>query len=297
MGTVSLLQQSPGLFAAAMFVLGLLVGSFLNVVIYRLPLILERQWQAQCAELDGKEVAEPTDPFTLASPRSHCPSCKAPVSAMQNIPVISWLVLKGRCAACGTRIPARYPAVELATGLLSAAVAWHFGFGFEAACALLLTWFLIPLTGIDLDHQLLPDVLTLPLVWLGLLASLFHDPASGAALPVSPRDAILGAAAGYLFLWGVFHAFKLLTGKEGMGYGDFKLFAALGAWMGWQMLPLILLLSAAVGAIVGIALVVFRKQGREVPIPFGPYLAGAGWIAALWGPQIVGGYLSVAGLH
>jgi leader peptidase (prepilin peptidase)/N-methyltransferase len=216
---------------------------------------------------------------------------------MQNIPVISWLVLKGRCAACGTRIPARYPAVELATGLLSAAVAWHFGFGFVAACALLLTWFLIPLTGIDLDHQLLPDVLTLPLVWLGLLASLFHDTASGAALPVSPRDAILGAAAGYLFLWGVFHAFKLLTGKEGMGYGDFKLFAALGAWMGWQMLPLILLLSAAVGAIVGIALVVFRKQGREVPIPFGPYLAGAGWIAALWGPQIVGGYLSVAGLH
>jgi len=297
MGIVSLLQQSPSLFAAAMFVLGLLIGSFLNVVIYRLPLILERQWQAQCAELDGKEVAEPTDPFTLASPRSHCPSCKAPVSAMQNIPVISWLVLKGRCAACGTRIPARYPAVELATGLLSAAVAWHFGFGFEAACALLLTWFLIPLTGIDLDHQLLPDVLTLPLVWLGLLASLFHDPASGAALPVSPRDAILGAAAGYLFLWGVFHAFKLLTGKEGMGYGDFKLFAALGAWMGWQMLPLILLLSAAVGAIVGIALVVFRKQGREVPIPFGPYLAGAGWIAALWGPQIVGGYLSVAGLH
>ena len=297
MGIVSLLQQSPSLFAAAMFVLGLLIGSFLNVVIYRLPLILERQWQAQCAELDGKEVAEPTDPFTLASPRSHCPSCKAPVSAMQNIPVISWLVLKGRCAACGTRIPARYPAVELATGLLSAAVAWHFGFGFEAACALLLTWFLIPLTGIDLDHQLLPDVLTLPLVWLGLLASLFHDTASGAALPVSPRDAILGAAAGYLFLWGVFHAFKLLTGKEGMGYGDFKLFAALGAWMGWQMLPLILLLSAAVGAIVGIALVVFRRQGREVPIPFGPYLAGAGWIAALWGPQIVGGYLSVAGLH
>jgi leader peptidase (prepilin peptidase)/N-methyltransferase len=297
MGIVSLLQQTPSLFAAAMFVLGLLIGSFLNVVIYRLPLILERQWQAQCAELDGKEVAEPTDPFTLASPRSHCPSCKAPVSAMQNIPVISWLVLKGRCAACGTRIPARYPAVELATGLLSAAVAWHFGFGFEAACALLLTWFLIPLTGIDLDHQLLPDVLTLPLVWLGLLASLFHDPASGAALPVSPRDAILGAAAGYLFLWGVFHAFKLLTGKEGMGYGDFKLFAALGAWMGWQMLPLILLLSAAVGAIVGIALVVFRRQGREVPIPFGPYLAGAGWIAALWGPQIVGGYLSVAGLH
>ncbi len=296
MTIVALLQQSPGLFAAAMFVFGLLIGSFLNVVIYRLPLILERQWQAQCAELEGKEATEPAEPFTLASPRSHCPACKAPVTAMQNIPVISWLVLKGRCAACGTRIPARYPAVELATGILSAAVAWHFGFGFEAACALLLTWFLIPLTGIDVDHQLLPDALTLPLVWLGLLASLFHDPASGAALPVSPPDAIIGAAAGYLSLWGVFHAFKLLTGKEGMGYGDFKLFAALGAWMGWQMLPLILLLSAAVGAIVGIALIVFRKQGREVPIPYGPYLAGAGWIAAMWGPQVVGGYLSVAGL-
>jgi leader peptidase (prepilin peptidase)/N-methyltransferase len=297
MGIVSLLQQSPGLFAAATFVIGLLVGSFLNVVIYRLPLILERQWQAQCAELEGKEPAAAADAFTLSTPRSHCPACKAPVTAMQNIPVISWLVLKGRCAACGTRIPARYPAVELATGLLSAAVAWHFGFGFEAACALALTWFLVPLTGIDVDHQLLPDALTLPLVWLGLLASLFHDPASGTALPVSPRDAIIGAAAGYLSLWGVFHAFKLLTGKEGMGYGDFKLFAALGAWMGWQMLPLILLLSAAVGAIVGIALIVLRKQGREVPIPYGPYLAGAGWIAALWGPQIVGGYLSVAGLR
>jgi leader peptidase (prepilin peptidase)/N-methyltransferase len=297
MALVTLLQQSPGLFAAVTFVIGLLIGSFLNVVVYRLPLILERRWQAQCAELEGKEPAASAEAFTLSTPRSHCPACKAPVTAMQNIPVISWLVLKGRCAACGTRIPARYPAVELATGLLSAAVAWHFGFGFEAACALALTWFLVPLTGIDVDHQLLPDALTLPLVWLGLLASLFHDPASGTALPVSPRDAIIGAAAGYLSLWGVFHAFKLLTGKEGMGYGDFKLFAALGAWMGWQMLPLILLLSAAVGAIVGIALIVFRKQGREVPIPYGPYLAGAGWIAALWGPQIVGGYLSVAGLR
>jgi len=296
MALVTLLQQSPGLFAAVMFVLGLLIGSFLNVVIYRMPVILERQWRDQCAELDGKEPAT-TETLTLATPRSHCPACKAPVTAVQNIPVVSWLALKGRCAACGAKIPARYPLVELATGLLSATVAWHFGLGFEAACALLLTWFLIPLTGIDVDHQLLPDAMTLPLVWLGLLASLFHDPASAAALPVSPQDAIIGAAAGYLFLWGVFHAFKLLTGKEGMGYGDFKLFAALGAWMGWQMLPLILLLSAAVGAIVGIALIVFRKQGREVPIPYGPYLAGAGWIAAMWGPQIVGGYLSVAGLH
>ena len=296
MSLVTLLQQNPALFAAVVLILGLLIGSFLNVVIYRMPVILERQWRDQCAELDGKEPAA-TETFTLATPRSHCPACKAPVTAIQNIPVVSWLALKGRCAACGTRIPARYPLVELATGLLSAAVAWHFGFGFEAACALLLTWFLIPLTGIDVDHQLLPDALTLPLVWLGLLASLFHDPASAGALPVSPRDAIVGAVSGYLFLWGVFHAFLLLTGKEGMGDGDFKLFAALGAWMGWQMLPLILLLSAAVGALVGIALIVFRKQGREVPIPYGPYLAGAGWIAMMWGPQIVGGYLSVSGLR
>ena len=294
---LSLLQQHPGLFAAIVLLFGLLFGSFFNVVIYRLPKMLERQWRDQCAELEGKEATAPAEAFTLSTPRSHCPSCKAPVTAMQNVPVISWLLLKGRCAACGTKIPARYPLVELSTGLLAAAVAWHFGFGFEAACALLVTGFLVPLTGIDLDHQLLPDVLTLPLLWLGLLASLFHDPASTAALPVSPADAIIGAATGYLFLWGVFHAFKLLTGKEGMGYGDFKLFAALGAWMGWQMLPLILLLSAAVGAIVGIALIAFRKQGRDVPIPYGPYLAGAGWIAMMWGPQIVGGYLSVAGLR
>jgi len=297
MEMITTLQQSPALFAAAMLLLGLLIGSFLNVVIYRLPLILERQWQSQCAELGAGEPAAAAEPFTLSTPRSHCPACKAPVTALQNVPVVSWLLLKGRCAACGTRIPARYPLVELATGLLSAAVAWHFGFGFEAVCALLLTWFLIPLTGIDVDHQLLPDALTLPLLWLGLLASLFHDPASPAALPVSPRDAIIGAVAGYVFLWGVFHAFRLLTGKEGMGYGDFKLFAALGAWMGWQMLPLILLLSAAVGALVGIALIALRRQGRDVPIPYGPYLAGAGWIAALWGPQLVDGYLSVAGLR
>ena len=292
-GLLELFSQHAGLFAAVAFVFGLMVGSFLNVVIYRLPLILDREWRAQCAELDGKEVPEST--LSLAHPRSHCPACKAPVKAWQNIPVISWLLLRGRCAHCGAAISVRYPLVELATGLLSAAVAWHFGFGLAAAGALLLTWFLIPLTGIDLDHQLLPDALTLPLVWLGLLFSLGHHGAD--ALPVSPRDAIIGALAGYLFLWAIFHVFRLLTGKEGMGYGDFKLFAALGAWLGWQMLPLILLLSAAVGAAVGIALVALRRQGREVPIPYGPYLAGAGWIALMWGPQIVTGYLHFAGLR
>jgi leader peptidase (prepilin peptidase) / N-methyltransferase len=294
---IDLLQTNTAALAAAVFAVSLLIGSFLNVVIYRLPRILDAQWRAQCAELTGQPAAEVDQALTLSSPRSHCPACKAPVKAIHNIPVVSWLALRGRCASCGVAIPARYPLVELATAVLSATVAWHFGFGFEAGCALLVTWMLIPLTGIDADHQLLPDCITLPLLWLGLLASLGHDPTSTDALPVAPADAIIGAAAGYLFLWSVFHAFKLLTGKEGMGFGDFKLFAALGAWLGWQMLPLILLLSAAVGALVGIALIVFRKQGREVPIPYGPYLAGAGWIAMLWGPQIVSGYLSVAGLR
>ena len=299
MELLSLLEESRAAFAAVAFLFGLAIGSFLNVVIYRLPIILEREWRAQCAELGDEQSAVTATPetFTLAHPRSRCPACSAPIRAVHNIPVLSRLALRGCCASCGARIPARYPAVELAAGILSAAVAWHFGFGFEAGCALVVTWFLVPLTGIDMDHQLLPDSLTLPLLWLGLLASLWADPASSHALPADPRDAIIGAAAGYLFLWGVFHAFRLLTGKEGMGYGDFKLFAALGAWLGWQMLPLVLLLSAAVGAVVGIALIVLRRHGREVPMPFGPYLAGAGWIAMLWGPHIVDGDLSVSGLR
>jgi leader peptidase (prepilin peptidase)/N-methyltransferase len=297
MDTVSILQQNTAVFVAALFAIGLVVGSFLNVVIHRLPLILERQWQAQCAELVGEAGPAETEQLTLATPRSRCPACKAPIRALHNVPVISWLALRGRCASCGARIAPRYPVVELATGLLSAAVAWHFGFGFEAACALAVTWFLIPLTVIDLDHQLLPDALTLPLLWLGLLASLWQGGQAAAAVPVSPRDAIIGAAVAYLLLWAIFHAFRLLTGKEGMGYGDFKLFAALGAWLGWKMLPLILLLSAGVGAAVGIALIALRRQGREVPISYGPYLAGAGWIALMWGPQIVRGYLSFAGLR
>jgi leader peptidase (prepilin peptidase)/N-methyltransferase len=292
-----MLQASPVAFTTAVFFVSLLIGSFLNVVIYRLPLILDAQWRVQCAELAGEPAVEGEQVLTLSSPRSHCPACKAQVKAIHNIPVVSWLALRGRCAHCGARIPIRYPLVELATAILSAAVAWHFGFSFEALCALAVTWLLIPLTGIDADHQLLPDSLTLPLLWLGLLASLAHNPDSAHALPVAPADAIIGAVAGYLFLRGVFHAFKLLTGKEGMGFGDFKLFAALGAWLGWQMLPLVLLLSAAVGAVVGITLILLRKHGREVPIPYGPYLAGAGWIAMLWGPEIVSGYLSVAGLR
>jgi leader peptidase (prepilin peptidase)/N-methyltransferase len=292
----ALLSQSPGACAAIALLLGLTVGSFLNVVIYRLPVMMERGWRQECAALDGRELpAEPV--FNLVVPRSRCPACGTQILARHNVPVFGWLLLRGRCAACGAAIAARYPLVELATGLLSAAVAWHFGFGLEGCAALVITWILVALTGIDVDHQLLPDSLTLPLLWLGLLASLWHTPGSALALPVAPRDAIIGAAAGYLFLRGVYEAFKLLTGKEGMGFGDFKLFAALGAWMGWQMLPLVLLLSAVVGAVVGIGMISLRGRDRQVPMPFGPYLAGAGWIAMLWGPQIVDRYLVASGLR
>jgi leader peptidase (prepilin peptidase)/N-methyltransferase len=287
-----MLAANPAVFAAIAALFGLAIGSFLNVVIYRLPLMLERQWRSQCAEITGHALEPEGEALNLVRPRSRCPSCAAQIRAIHNIPVLSYLALRGCCASCGVKIPLRYPLVELATAIVSGVVAWHFGFGCQAALALVFSWYLIAMTGIDLDRQLLPDVLTLPLLWIGLLASLW--PAAGIA---SPRDALIGAAAGYLVLWIVFHAFRLVTGKEGMGYGDFKLFAAIGAWLGWQMLPLVLLLSAMVGAAVGITLIVTRRHGRDVPISFGPYLAGAGWIAMLWGPLIVGRYLGIAGLH
>jgi leader peptidase (prepilin peptidase) / N-methyltransferase len=308
-----LYATSPMLFTGSVFVLGLVIGSFLNVVIYRLPIMLEREWRAQAAEIlpapagiagsanalgaPGSAGPVPPDRFSLAVPRSACPVCKAPITAWQNIPVISWLALRGRCAACKTRISARYPAVELATGILSAWAAWHFGFGMAAACAVAVTWALIALTGIDIDHQLLPDNITLPFLWAGLLAAVVIGPLAGAALPVSPRDAVLGAAAGYLSLWLVFHAFRLITGKEGMGYGDFKLFAALGAWMGWKVLPLVILLSAASGATLGIAMILLRGRDRAAPMPFGPYLAAAGWLAMLYGNSLIDGYLRLSGLR
>jgi len=305
----ALYSANVALFAASVFVLGLIVGSFLNVVIYRLPIILEREWRAQAAEYapaNGPPAVEPTlasaeplqAPFSLSVPRSACPACKAPISAWQNIPVVSWLALRGRCANCKTRISVRYPVVELATGLLSAWVAYHFGFGGSAACGVLVTWALIALTGIDIDHQLLPDGITLPLLWSGMLASVvFAASGAGSALPVSPRDAIIGAAAGYLSLWLIFHVFRLVTGKEGMGYGDFKLFAALGAWLGWKLLPLVIFLSAAAGAVLGILMIVLRGRDRAAPIPFGPYLAAAGWIAMMYGDGLVSGYLRVSGLQ
>ena len=309
-----LYTASPLLFAGSVFVLGLVIGSFLNVVIYRLPIMLEREWRAQALELlPSADSAATTIPslsierFGLSTPRSACPACKAPIRAWQNIPVISWVILRGRCAACRTKISLRYPVVELTTGILSAWVAWHFGFGTAAACALPLTWALIALTGIDIDHQLLPDRITLPLLWAGLLAAAVLGPVagdpltgahgSGIALPVSARDAIIGASAGYSSLWLVYHAFRLATGKEGMGYGDFKLFGALGAWLGWKLLPLVILLSAATGAVLGILMIVLRGRDRAAPMPFGPYLAAAGWLAMMYGDALMTGYLRVSGLQ
>ncbi len=293
--------ENPWLFVGSVFVFSLMIGSFLNVVIYRLPLMLERDWRSQAAELlqpvaTAPADASPPDPFNLITPRSACPACKAQIKAWQNIPVVSWLILRGRCAACHTKISARYPAVEFATAALSGVVAYHFGFSAATVCALLVTWTLIALTGIDLDHQLLPDNLTLPLMWAGLIAAVVVGPIAGAALPVSPRDAIIGAVAGYVSLWLVFHGFRLVTGKEGMGYGDFKLYAALGAWLGWKLLPLVILLSAATGAVLGIAMIVLRGRDRSAPMPFGPYLAAAGWLAMLYGEPLMNGYMRISGL-
>ena len=293
--------SEPIWFAGSVFLLGLMIGSFLNVVIYRLPIILERDWRSQATDLlhpssDASPASAPLERFTLSTPRSACPKCKAPITALQNVPVVSWLVLRGRCASCKAKISARYPVVELATGVLSAWVAWHFGFGASAACALLVTWALIALTGIDIDHQLLPDNITLPLMWAGLLAAVVVGPVAGAALPVSPKDALIGAAAGYISLWLVFHAFKLVTGKEGMGYGDFKLFAALGAWLGWKVLPMVIVLSAATGAVLGLLMIALQGRDRRAPMPFGPYLAAAGWLAMMYGDWLLNGYLRISGL-
>lgn len=285
----ALLAGSVPVAAAVALVLGLVVGSFLNVVILRLPVMMQREWAAEVAASRGEEAHGSAAPFNLVTPRSHCPQCGHTLSALENIPVVSWLFLRGRCRACGTPISGRYPLVELATGLLSALVVVQLGWSPEAAGALLLTWTLVALSGIDLDHQLLPDSLTLPLLWAGLLVN-------STGLFAELSDAVWGAALGYLGLWAVFHAFRLLTGKEGMGYGDFKLLAALGAWMGWQALPVIVLLSSLVGAAVGIALMVLKGRGRDLPIPFGPYIAAAGLIALLWGEALVQWYFRISGL-
>jgi leader peptidase (prepilin peptidase) / N-methyltransferase len=289
MPIIDFLQSSSPFFISTTFILGLLVGSFLNVVIYRLPLIMQREWQQQCDELAGNTSQE-LEPFTLSSPRSRCPHCNHKISALENIPVISYLVLAGKCRQCKAPISIRYPFIEILCGILSGIVAFYFGFSWACLGALLLTWSLIALTFIDVDHQLLPDSITLPLLWFGIFFNLFDT-------YVHLQTSVIGAIAGYLSLWLVFHSFRLITGKEGMGYGDFKLLAALGAWIGWSFLPTIILLSSLVGAIVGISLIALRQQHRDVPIPFGPYLAAAGWITLIWGDVINQSYLNWSGLH
>ncbi len=278
------LSHSPAFLAVAALLLGLCVGSFLNVVIHRLPLMLEREWRRECrALLELAPEPEPA-PLSLVRPASRCPSCDAPIRPWQNIPLVSWLALRGRCAACRAPISAQYPLVEAATGLLSAYCALRFGWSAQLAAALALTWALLALAVIDLKTQLLPDAITLPLLWLGLLLSL-------GGVFATPAASIVGAAAGYLSLWLVYHAFRLATGKEGMGFGDFKLLGALGAWFGWQALPLIVLLSSAAGAVVGLGLILLRGHDRNVPIPFGPYLALAGWVVLVGGDDLAHAWL------
>jgi leader peptidase (prepilin peptidase)/N-methyltransferase len=294
MSIIEVLQHNSVFYLSAVLVLGLLVGSFLNVVIHRLPIMLKQQWRSDCeeflSEADEKKAPDTTikkadTTFNLVHPRSRCPHCGHQITALENIPVISYLFLKGRCSECKTTISIRYPVIETVSGLMVFTVAWQLGFTAQAGYAMLLSWTLIALTFIDLDHFYLPDNLVLPFLWLGLLINLdntFTD----------INSAVIGAAAGYLVLWSVYQLFKKLTGKEGMGYGDFKLLAMLGAWLGWQMLPVIIILSSFVGAVVGISLIVFKNHQRSQPIPFGPYLATAGWIALLWGAQINQAYLN-----
>lgn len=280
---------SPYLFATLAGIVGLLVGSFLNVVIYRLPIMLQHGWRKDCLEYLQMEAEVEAEPFNLSLPLSRCPHCQSPIKPYQNIPVISYVFLKGQCAHCKNPISCRYPLIEAFTAIASVLVAWHFGYTPQAGFALVLTWALIALSFIDIDHQLLPDNITLPFLWLGLLLSLF-------GLFTNAEASIIGAIAGYLVLWLVYQGFKLATGKEGMGYGDFKLLALFGAWLGWQTLPMIILLSSLVGAIIGIAMIIFAKHDHSKPIPFGPYLAAAGWIAMLWGNEINRLYLSSVGL-
>jgi leader peptidase (prepilin peptidase)/N-methyltransferase len=295
MNLIDTLAANPALFIGVCAALGLLIGSFLNVVIHRVPIMMDNALRAECAALSNPEAAEAaaSAPYNLVRPRSACPKCQTPITAMQNIPVVSWLVLRGQCANCKAPISKRYPLVELATGILSAFIAWRFGFGVTSLAALAFTWFLIALTMIDFDTQYLPDQLTYPLLWLGLLVSLWHPVWAPGAEPVGPRESIIGAAAGYLSLWSVYWLFKLLTGKEGMGYGDFKLFAALGAWLGWKMLLPIIVFASGVGAVFGIVIMIRQRRGKETQIAFGPFLAIAGWLALVIGHQVIERYLGL----
>jgi leader peptidase (prepilin peptidase)/N-methyltransferase len=279
-------------FIAAVFILGLLVGSFLNVVIYRLPVMMQHAFKLEIAFFNEDEkqydALENSPKFNLATPDSSCPHCQHKIRSWENIPVISWLLLRAKCSSCSKPISARYPAIELISGVLSAVSAWYFGWGVEAFSIIVFFWLLIVLTMIDFDHKLLPDSITLPLIWIGLLVNLIYQPFT------TLEPAVIGAIAGYMSLWTLYWTFKLITGKEGMGYGDFKLFAAFGAWFGWQALPLIILLSSLVGAVVGILMIVVLGRDKQIPIPFGPYLCGAALVYVFWGERIMNWYLGVA---
>ncbi len=286
---LDVLNQHPWMLAIALLFMGLIVGSFLNVVIYRLPIMMESQWRNDCCELLEVDEKQPTQTINLAVPNSHCPNCGQAIKAWQNIPILSYMILGGKCHNCQTNISMRYPIIELVSGLMTLSLMVYFDASIALLGAMLFTWALITLTMIDIDQQLLPDDITLPLLWLGLILNVNET-------FVSLEAAVIGAAVGYLSLWSVFWLFKLLTGKDGMGYGDFKLLAALGAWMGWQAIPLIILLSSVVGMIVGVSLMILQRRGKDIPIPFGPYLAMAGWISLLWGNQLTDMYISATGL-
>jgi len=299
MAFIELLQTHQGFFLFVVGLLSLAVGSFLNVVIHRLPIMMKNEWRAQCIDLlnededdRGKHGSpnEKISKYNLITPRSACPQCGHQITAGENIPVVSYLLLKGKCSDCGTPISIRYPVIELLTMLFSVAIAWRFGFSWQCVAALFLTWALISASMIDFDYKLLPDDITLPFLWIGIFINLF-------GWFTNSYDSIIGAIAGYLSLWCVYWGFKLLTGKEGMGYGDFKLLAVFGAWLGWQALPGIILLSSFVGAVVGIALIVIKGRDKNIPIPFGPYLATAGWIYLMWGEQLTQMYFSMAGIR
>ena len=296
MDVINFIAGIPLFYMILAFVVGLIIGSFLNVVIYRLPVMLEHEWKQQCSEIMNLNPVAETARFNLLTPASRCPSCGHRITIAQNIPILSYLLLRGKCAACSARISPRYPVVELLTGIVSFLVVWRFGFTLEALAALFLSWTLIALSGIDFDHKLLPDSLTLLLLWTGLLISLTSKLVSAETLFINPADSIAGAVIGYLALWSVYQLFLLITGKEGMGYGDFKLLAALGAWLGYQQLPLIIFFSALVGALAGIIMIVTLGRDRQIPIPYGPYLAAAGWVALMWGSDISAYYFHIAGL-
>ena len=286
---VSLFEQQPLVYFATLFVLGSIVGSFLNVVIYRLPVMMEREWRHDCLEFLDQPLPGEEQKFNLNTPRSRCGNCGHQITVLENIPIISYLVLGGKCSSCKASISVQYPLVELFTAIVSVVVGWHFGVTVQTVATLFLTWSLIALSGIDIGHKLLPDNITLPLLWLGILLSLFD-------VIVDLETSVIGAIAGYLSLWSVFILFKFVTGKEGMGHGDFKLLAMLGAWLGWQPLLIVILTSSLVGACMGITMILLRKSERGTQIPFGPYLAAAGWITLLWGDSLMRFYSSLFGL-